>query len=122
MTCVTNLPPLVRGDTVPIEINITDVNGSPVNITGDLIFFTLKTDRTQSDAQAALTLKFTVPTGPYAVAGNVVITLKSTDTAALAAGKYYYDIQWVKAGTPPIVKTIFMGTVVVLLDSTIAVA
>lgn len=116
------LDPIIRGDTLPIEINITDVDGTPIDITSDLIFITLKTDKSLADGLAALHESFIVFAGPEATAGQVTITLTSTMTAAIPPGKYFYDIQWVQPGATPVVKTLFLGTVLVLADTTIAVA
>ena len=116
------LDPIIRGDTLPIELLITEMDGTPINIESDLIFFTLKTDRALADSLATLAAQFTVPVGADAQAGKAVITLTSVQTAAIPPGKYFYDIQWVQPEATPIVKTMFLGTVLVLADTTIDVA
>ena len=123
MTCNTNsIEPLIRGDTRKIEITITDEFGVPVNIQGHKIYFTLKTDKTLSDALATLQVTSVVAADANALVGKTTLILSAANTATVPPGKYYYDIQWKTTGGTPEVTTISLGVVIVESDVTISVA
>lgn len=81
-----------RGDDFALGLNFTE-NGSPINITGWTIFFTIKRNLTDSDAAAVIAK--TITSFPDAVNGEAVITLDDTETDDLQ-GDYYYDVQMKK--------------------------
>jgi len=49
---------------------------------------------------------------------TVKITLTSTETAAIAAGKYVYDVENYDGGDPPIVTRILEGSLIVKAEVT----
>ena len=49
---------------------------------------------------------------------SVKITLTSTETAAIAAGKYVYDVENYDGSTPPVVTRILEGSLIVKAEVT----
>lgn len=109
--------PLYRGDTRDIKVKIVDDEGEPVNLAGHSLWVTLKANPTDADALAALQVSAVMPADANSAAGIGYITISAE---GVAPGRYYYDIQWVQPGSPPIVKTIDAGKVRVLQDITIS--
>ncbi len=66
-------------------------NGAYENITGWSIYFTVKSNMNDSDANAKISK--TVTSHSDAVNGKTLITLEATDTD-IDAGNYYYSIDW----------------------------
>ena len=123
MTCTTsNIAPLIRGDTRKIEITITDEFGNPVDISGDTLIFTLKTDLALADSLATLQVVQVLPSDALTLAGVATLVISATDMATVPPGKYYYDIQWVTDGSPIEVTTIDYGVVPVLADVSINIS
>ena len=123
MTCNTNsIEPLIRGDTRKIEITITDEFGNPVDISGDTLIFTLKTDLALADSLATLQVVQVLPSDALTLVGNATLVLNATDMATVTPAKYYYDIQWVTDGSPIEVTTIDYGVVPVLADVSINIS
>lgn len=87
---------MIRGDTRIITATFVDSEGNPVNLTGGLVHFTANQNKSPSDDTSAAITKnissFAAPT-----TGVQDITLTSADTNNLAAGTYYYDIQFVSS-------------------------
>lgn len=101
-----------RGTTLPIDVNITDANGDPIDLTGATVYFTAKTaesDVSLDDSTAAIKKDVTVHTDP--AQGETKITLDADDTT-INPGNYYYDIT-VKypaiGGADPVVNTVVEG-------------
>jgi hypothetical protein len=99
-----------RGDTYSLSINFTDENAVAIDITGWTLFFTVKSRKTDTDAQAIaaeLPVKtITIHSNP--TGGQTVISLTASETNSLS-GKYYYDIQYKKPdGT---IKTFLKGVI-----------
>jgi hypothetical protein len=80
-----------RGDNVTLQLTFKDGNGVAINITGYTVFFTLKRNKYDTDAQASLTKTITTHTNPSQ--GITTLSLTNTDTASLN-GSYYYDISY----------------------------
>jgi hypothetical protein len=100
-----------QGDTVPIALNFT-ANGSPIDITGSVIKFTMKVNLTDADPGALqVTADLTDP-----VNGQALITLESVDTNALDVREYYFDIEWTNASGAK--RTIINSTIRVLAQVT----
>ena len=113
------ISPLYRGDTRTFRVTITDKEtGLPVNISGHLLFFTLKADPADADLAAVLQVSAVMPANANSVAGIGYLTVPSTFADGVAPGRYYCDIQWVQPGSPPIVTTIWAGRARVLADMT----
>lgn len=85
---------VIRGDTLPIEIALTDDDGNPIDLTGYDIFFTAKENPKDTDDEAVL--KKEVDNGTSE--GIVTITFDGEDTDLLKNRNYWWDIQLVKDG------------------------
>lgn len=85
---------LIRGDSRNIDVGFLQSDGvTPVNLTGGTVYFTVNSSADPADDTAAAVQKnVTVHTAP--TLGQTRITLSPTDTSALAAGTYYYDVQF----------------------------
>lgn len=123
MTTKVKLNPFHRGDTKRFRVEITDkITGLPIDISGDDLWITLKVNADDPDPGAAQA-NATMPANADSVGGIGYVELSSTDTALLMPGQvYYYDLQWVQPGSPPVVSTVQYGTVKILQDQTIATA
>ena len=82
---------IIRGDTVSLNMTFTDDDNAPIDLTGYTIFFTVKKDMNDTDAQAVIAVNTT--TGD--ATGKVTIDLTSDDTD-VTEGAYHYDLQLVK--------------------------
>ena len=105
---------IYRGDSKTYALNFTD-GTNPIDITGYIIFFTVKnkSDDADNDDSALITKTITVHTDP--TEGQTQVVLDSTDTT-IAIGKYNYDFQFkTDSGA---VSTIEKGTYKILDDIT----
>lgn len=100
-TAQVNLDPPTQGDDAGYRLEFAR-GGSPVDISGWTITFTLKRDRPQSTPDLQVTANITDAAG-----GIAEIQLASADTQDLA-GLYYYDIE-VDTGNE--IRTIMKGVV-----------
>ena len=117
-----SLSPLYRGDTRTLRVTITDeATGAAVDISGHTLWLTLKSDPSDLDAAAELQVSAVMPNNASSQAGIGHLVMTSADTDGLVPGRYYYDVQWVQPGSPPVVKTIEAGKVRVLADITLTV-
>ena len=82
---------IVRGDTIPFNLTITDTDDLPVNITGFTLFFTVKEDIADDDANAVVSISQTSHTDP--ANGLTSLVVPSATTELLSAGEYYWDLQ-----------------------------
>lgn len=120
MSC-SSLEEIIRGDTVKIELTLSD-HGAPFNVGGDKLYFTLKSSQTDADVAAALQYIYTIPSNPETAVGIVKFSIPATSTATVVPGTYYYDLQWKHNATPNEVYTIALGKTKVLYDVTITTA
>jgi hypothetical protein len=83
-----------QGDTVKLKI----AYDTATDITGYKYWFTVKTSFDDADASAVLQVETTA--GDYAEddPANGVVWIIADGTAAIAPGKYYYDVQELSAG------------------------
>lgn len=95
--------------------------GQAIDITGNLLFFTLKTSNSDADP-GALQEKVTAPVNAESTAGIGRIPVPSTKTILVPAATYNFDFQRVVSGSPPYVETPRHGMVEVLEHTTILVA
>lgn len=79
----------VRGDSNPLKITLENMEGNPVDLTGSTVFFTVKRNMQDTDANALIAKSTTTHTS--AVDGETQITLTTTDTDI--TGTFYYDVQ-----------------------------
>lgn len=103
----------VRGDSWSRTINFKNQAGSPIDITGWEIFFTVKTALSDTDTNAVLQKNITSHTDPLNGLSAISFTAAETNNVS---GKYHYDIQVKKSdGT---IKTYLYGEITFLEDST----
>jgi hypothetical protein len=106
---------IIRGDDVAINATFKNETGTPINITGYTLFFTVKEEYTSTtDVDAAISKTITSFTSP--TIGNTVINLTNNDTENLTEKDYYYDFQ-LKDTTGKIASTV-RGLFSVTLDIT----
>jgi hypothetical protein len=105
---------IYRGDDKTWNLNFTDANGSPIDLTNSVIYFTVKKKTGDLDASAYIAKDIT--SHSQATGGISAITITDTDSD-IAVGTYYYDIQLVDS--VGIVTTITTGNFLVLRDITI---
>ncbi|MBF0108758.1 MAG: hypothetical protein HQL76_06245 [Magnetococcales bacterium] len=113
-----------RGDTKVFTLSFAAVAGTPIDITGHELWFTMKHSPNDPDVAAVLQKRIVFPATPESVAGAGSLTLHSTETAVIEPGVYFYDMQKVIPGipgepnTPPVVATLISGRIQVLPDIT----
>ena len=74
------------------DLNFTDKDGNPIDLTGATVYFTVKSayDTDNTDSTALIQKNITSHTNP--TAGQTVLNLSETDTD-VAAGKYLFDFK-----------------------------
>jgi ribosome-binding ATPase YchF (GTP1/OBG family) len=81
-----------QGATFAKTFTITDDSDVAIDISNDSFRGQVRKHYTATDPQAEFTLAIT--DGPN---GIVSWSISATDTAAMGHGKFYYDVEWVKA-------------------------
>ena len=114
-----NISSFHRGDTRTYKFTFTDAADTAVDITGWVLWMTLKAERDDIDANAAMQVSATMPVDADSTAGIGYLVLSSTDTD-VSPDTYYYDIQRVITGTPPRVSTLKSGKIKVMQDITVS--
>jgi uncharacterized protein YfaT (DUF1175 family) len=106
---------LYRGDDISFNLTFTDPdnNDLPIDITNWVVFFTIKTNKTDTDAKAVLHKEFSNFVNP--ALGIAPIIVSHTETNSFLGG-YYYDFQ-VKRQDGSIL-TITSGGITFLTDIT----
>lgn len=79
----------IKGDNYPLDIQILDSDEVAIDLTGSTVFFTVKRNIEDTDAQALITVDVTSFASP--TTGDVAIPLSSTQTAIV--GSFFYDIK-----------------------------
>lgn len=103
----------VRGDTFKKTLNFTS-NGSPLDITGSTVFFTIKKNPNSLDTEALVQQKVTTHTNP--TQGVTEINVSGAEMGVLDVESYWYDIQVTLSNGD--VATVLRGKFVVLVDVT----
>jgi hypothetical protein len=103
-----------RGDNWSRTLYFEDEDGSPIDITGWTLFFTVKVNADDLDNAAIIAKTITVFTDP--VSGEAGISLSSADTNQ-AIGSFLWDIQ-VKTNLGQII-TVAEGILTITKDITI---
>jgi hypothetical protein len=118
MSFKSNLSHFYRGDTREFSFGFTDCTGQAVNITGHELWFTMKREVGDADADAVLQKRIVMPPGPQSERGECTLTLTSIETDSIPPGIYLFDFQRVIPDSPPVVKTLMSGKISVLPDIT----
>ena len=82
-----------RADTFVRNLEFKDENSDVIDITNWVIYFTIKSNKSDSDDNAVIKKDITSHTD--AVNGETRISMTASETYDLS-GSYYYDIQYVK--------------------------
>lgn len=108
-----------NGDTVKWNLEFTDDNDDPIDISGWEFITTFKSDITQSDSEADLQVTVAAPANAMSQAGSIDIILPSDKTInLLPKTKYDMDIQRKINGTPPDILTIHAQSIKILYGVT----
>ncbi|MEO5330536.1 MAG: hypothetical protein H7839_00820 [Magnetococcus sp. YQC-5] len=124
MTRPSNNFQFYRGDTKVFTLSFATVAGSPVDISGHELWFTMKHSADDPDSAAVLQKRITFPATEKSMAGAGSLLLNSIETGTIAPGVYLYDMQKVIPGilddqdNPPVVATFVSGRILVLPDIT----
>ena len=111
---------MFRGDGRDYEVAITDEDDVAVDITGAKLWFTLKSDYDDIDADAEFQLSSAVAseialTDP--VNGIAEIYISNDNTKDLLGQTYYFDVQLVELGEQP--RTVIRGSMKIKPDVTL---
>ena len=118
MSSNTNLAAFFRGDTKVFNLSFKDGKGQPIDITGHEMWFTMKRYVTDLDEDAVLQKRIVFPEGSDSQVGLGLLTMESDETKTLEPGTYFYDMQKVIPGNPPVVATFMSGRIGVISDIT----
>ena len=105
---------LMRGDSKTFSLNFTSNGITPINITGWTIYYTVKRELGDNDADAVIHKIITVHTDP--THGQTEIVLNNSDTQNLDTETFWHDIQVVNLAGK--INTIITGQLNVLADVT----
>jgi hypothetical protein len=84
----------VKGDTYSLDITITNTSDEPIDLTGCTLFFTVKRNLQDTDAQAIINKTITSFTS--STTGDASITFNALDVDYV--GEFYYDVK-IKSST-----------------------
>ena len=104
---------MYKRDDKGFTFTFVDSDGAAVDLTGDTIFFTVKENETDVDADALIRKDIT-PSDPTGGIATMTITHTESD---VDVGDHYFDVQRVTSGGT--VTTITKGTFKILQDITI---
>jgi hypothetical protein len=108
---------LYRGDTFAEKLVFEDTDDVTIDITGWTIFFTIKQNKTDEDADALVSK--TITDIPNPTLGEYTLTVDASELNALE-GNYYYDFQ-IKLADGKIY-TLISGTITFIVDITRRIA
>jgi hypothetical protein len=91
----------VKGDTYSLDITITNTSDEPIDLTDCTVFFTVKRNLQDTDAQALINKSVTSFSSP--TTGDLSIPLLASDVDYV--GEFYYDVK-IKALTGVITSVI----------------
>jgi len=103
-----------RGDTQVYRLILKKEDGTPVDLTGSSVWFTIKRNVKDLDTEAIVQKKVDNHVDPSN--GITEIKLEPSDTNTATPGQYVYDFQLVKPNGD--VKTLLAGKVKILADVT----
>lgn len=105
---------IYRGDCKTYELQFLDASGTAIDISGDVVMFTVKKDLSWPDGSAIIAKN--VSTHVDAASGLTNISLAGSDTY-VTPDVYYYDIQLVEGGS--VIRTITKDRFIVNQDVTL---
>jgi len=89
-----------QGATFATELTLTDENGDALNLNGFTANSQMRKWYTSSNPSATFTTNINV------ASGVITLSLNSTSTAALSAGRYVYDVEITDGGTGDISRVV----------------
>ncbi len=113
-----NLSAFFRGDTRVYPVSFKDKTGTPIDISGHELWFTLKRDPKDEDKDAVFQKMVVFPSDENSRNGAGEMRLESNETDTIPPLTYFYDLQKVIPGDPPDVATLAFGKVSVMADIT----
>ena len=105
-----------RGDDKTWDLTFKDSAGTAINITGASIWLTVKTAKTDTDANAAIQNVTTSHTD--AANGSTSVTVSASDTSGAGVDEFFFDIQYKDSANN--INTVMDGTFRVIQDVTVA--
>lgn len=96
-------------------------DGALIDLTGYSARMQVRSQVAVPSPQVAVTLELTTENGRIALggsAGTISLTVKSTATAAVSAGTYYYDLELISNDSPQVVTRLVQGEFVVVGEVT----
>jgi len=81
---------IIKGDTASITVNLTQSDGTALNLTGSTVYFTVKSNIDDEDDDALISKDITSHVDDEG--GQTLISL-SPDETTIDAGNYVWDIQ-----------------------------
>jgi len=111
-----DLAPQARGDSWDIKFSFQDVSGSPIDLTGNEYWITLKSEVTLLDTEAELQIGPVVAGSPDASQGLLSIVIPALSTKDLEPKTYNYDLQEISSSGN--VSTLLIGKIRVKADIT----
>lgn len=101
-----------RGDTFIRNMTFADASGTPIDLTGSVIKFTVKKSYDDTEASVSSTAIVSEPTTGQAR----IVVAASTMRGLTSVDAYYYDIQW--TDSTGVVKTVLKGKFLNTFDVT----
>lgn len=89
---MTKIKDYIRGDTRLINITCKASDGTVLDLTGATLVFTVSSSKTPAVSDIPV-LQKTVTSHTNPTAGLTRVTINPADTASVADGTYYYDVQ-----------------------------
>lgn len=111
---MTGISNFYRGDTKSIKLTFVDGSGTPIDITGAIVYFTVKKSHYDPDDKAVI--RKVITNHIDAANGITGFTIEYEDTANLKLGSYYFDIRIVFPGEQ--VTTVLNSTLKLLPEVT----
>ncbi len=110
-----------RGDAIPFSFTFENDDGTPKDISGDKLYFTMKLDPNSADgAKGDLQYEVTFPSDTDSANGIGGMLVPASKTALLGVDvDYFYDFKYIEDGVP---FTIGSGLIYVKLNITKAVS
>ena len=115
-----DLPSIMRKDDIVIPLQFKDEDGDTLDVSGDTLYITFKSDDSLDDSEAEMQYQMTIGNTSLTQAGEVDIPISSFLTS-IPVGSYHYDIQWrrVASGANE-THTPYVGNVTIKQDITIS--
>ena len=101
-----------KGTDVTLQLELEDTNGNPKNLTNYTVAGKVKKTYNTSDSDAT---SFTAEVKAPATGGVVNLSLSNTQTDALKAGRYVYDVEisFVDSDAQTVIERVLEGTITV---------